>query len=335
MELTDKEKFLLHYLRNRQIKWGIDESVKNLFGSYGQVIYNLEQSGYLITDNHSYFLEILSISDLKVILKDLTLSVIGKKKELIDRIKENTTEDQREKICSDSYYVLTEKGIEVDEKYKATKRMENKTLKEIVKQKIETGNFTQASLEKGASYSKAVIAPGIGVDWTDTNEIQRRSEVQQERLKNYDFSDLNNSKAYIELLFKTLYYDIEIEHNLHISISEIVMQSEEKLNCPALDKFFIKKGFMPSEQDKVFVYLDTKRFNAFQNNMKALLKKEKYSPLPEGKYKIEDRTIERWKELREYKELLNKNIIGFPKTFETFLKHKMQNSDKYNNWILS
>lgn len=69
--------------------------------------------------------------------------------------------------------------------------------------------------------------------------------------------------------------------------------------------------------------------------MKALLKKEKYSPLPEGKYKIEDRTIERWKELREYKELLNKNIIGFPKTFETFLKHKMQNSDKYNNWILS
>ena len=335
MELSDKEKFLLHYLRNRQIKWGIDESVKELFESYDQAIYNLKQSGYLIADDHSYFLETFSTSDLKAMLKDLKLPVLGKKKEFINRIKENTTEDQREKICPDLYYVLTEKGIAVDEKYKTVKRMEDTALKENIKQKIEVGNFTQASLEKGESYSRAVISPGIGVDWTDIAEIQRCAEAQQERLKNYDFSDLKNSKAYKELLFKALYYDIEIEHNLYISISKIVMQSEEKLNCPALDEFFVKKEFVPPELDKVFVYLDTKRFNAFQINMRKLLKKEKYLPLPDGKYKVDDRTIEYWKELSEYNLLSAKNIEGFPKTFQTFKKHKLQNSDKYIKWIVS
>lgn len=335
MDLTDKERFLLHYLRNRQIKWGIDEPVKKLFGSYGRAIQNLKDSDYLVDDDHSYFLENSSIPVLKAILKDLALPVVGKKKELIDRIKENTTEAQRKKICPDLYYVLAEKGIDIDEQYKAAKKAENATLKENVKQKIEDGNFIQASLEKGKSYSKAVIAPGIGVDWTDTNEIQRRSEVQQERLKNYDFSDLKNSEPYKDLLLKTLYYDIEIEHNLYMSISNIVLQSEEKLNCPALDRFFIEKEFMPSELNKVFVYLDTKRYNAFQINMRKTLKKEKYSPLPAGKYKVDDRTIERWKELREYKELSIKDIAGFPKTFETFQKHKEQNSDKYKSWINS
>ncbi len=48
---------------------------------------------------------------------------------------------------------------------------------------------------------------------------------------------------------------------------------------------------MPSEIHKVFVYLDTKRFNTFQIQNQKFFKDKKYQPLPIGEFKVMDSTI--------------------------------------------
>lgn len=330
--LTEKEIFFLHYLRNRQIEWKIDTPVKRLFDNYQDVLSKLYQCNYLKIDNHSYFLEVMSTTQLKKILRSFQLPVSGKKQDLICRIIEHTTADDRAKICPTLYYVLTAKAIEIDEKYKQIKHDENIALKNLMLQKINNGQYIEAFLERAKIYSHQIIPPGIGIDWSDTAKIQKQAADELDKLRQYDFSDLNNTEHYKELLIKALYYDT-IEQNLFSSIRLLVLPDEENLKCPALDIFFQKKKIPTNEIYKVFVYLDTKRFNAFQKDMNTFLKKDLYKLLPAGDFKITDSTISFWRSEEEYTMLSQKAIEDFPKTFQTYEKHKNANSEKYKNWI--
>lgn len=333
MELTDNERFLLHYLKNRQISWGIDETVNKLFVHCGRVIQDLKYDGYLIDDDYSYFLETKNISELKDILKKLSLPQNGKKNELIKRIKMHTNCAQRKEICSELYYVLTKKGIAEEQKYWTQKKLSDSLLKESVRCQIMEGNYIDAAQTFGEANSNAIISPGINIDWDDKANIELKANAELERIKEYDFSDLENTPAFIETLIKIMYYDATLEHNLHVSIPHFISLTDEKIRCKELDEFFRKKNYIPSEYDKLFVYLDTKRYNAFQNNMQKLLKKPQYKPLPKGVFNISDNTIAWWKEHQTYTLLLSKNIEGFPKTFQTYQKHKEKNSEKYQSWI--
>ncbi len=333
MELSDKERFLLHYLKNRQIKWDIDDSVKNLFPHCGSVIQDLKHAGYLIDDDYSYFLETKNMSELKNILNILSLPQNGKKGELISRIKNHTSAAERKEICSELYYVLTDKGIIEEQKYWTQKKAMDSYLKECVFRNICDGNYVKASQVMGNIYSKEIIPPGIGINWNDEVGIESRAEAELHRIRNYDFSDLDNSTDFIETLVKILYYDAMIEHNLQSSILQFMPLLTENIHCEKLDAFFKEKDYVPSESQRLFVYLDTKHYNAFQNNMKTLLKKNTYKPLPEGVFNVNDITISGWKEYQTYSLLLSKNIEGFPKTFQTYQKHKSKNSEKYQFWI--
>jgi len=332
--LNDNEIFLLHYLRDRKTEWKIDKPVKDLFKNYSETFSKLKQNGYLKDDNHTYFLERMNIPELKKILKSLSLSVSGNKKDLIEKIIAHTTETERSEICPDLYYVLTEKALIINEEYVAKTKSKNVALKESMYQEISAGNFTKASLLKASDYAQRPIPPGIGVNWNDTEYIATNSQKWLDIINEFDFSDLKNTNQYINLLRKTLYYDSEIENHLYNSIKKFIIPFEETLNCPDLDTFFQRKKYMPSEIHKVFVYLDTKRFNTFQIQNQKFFKDKKYQPLPIGEFKVMDSTISLWKEFDEYNMLSKKGISGFPKTYQTFQKHKHNNSEKYKNWIL-
>lgn len=331
--ISEKEIFLLHYLHGRKIEWKIDNPVKDLFDDYNITFSSLKERGYLIDDEHSYFLETMNISQLKEILRNRSLSLSGKKAELIQRIISDTSEAERMEICPDLYYVLTEKALKLDKEYRKKQKNLNASLKETMKHNISSGNYNKAVLEKAANFSARVLPPGIGVDWNDTETILQNSSKELKRIKEYDFADLKNSNSYKLSLINALYYDVEIEHNLYKSITEFVIPTGEFILCDELDTFFMKKGFMPDECHKVFVYLDTKRYNQFQVHMRDLLKDEKYKPLPPGQFKLADSTLNYWKEFSEYKSLSEKGIENFPKTFQTYQKHKNNNSEKYKTWI--
>ena len=334
MDLNEKEIFLLHYLRNRKIEWKIDEPVKDLFENYNLTFSKLKQNGYLKDDKHTYFLETMNTAKLKEILKLLSLSVSGGKRDLIERIITYTTEIKRAEICPDLYYVLTEKALIIDEEFIAKTKAKNTMLKESMYQEIKEGNLIKASLLKASDYAKRPMPPGIGIDWNDTEHVIETSQKQIDIINEFDFTDLKNSNPYINLLKKTLYYDSEIENQSYNSIEKFIIPFEETLNCPDLDDFFQRKTYLPSEIHKVFVYLDTKRFNVFQLHQQKFFKNEKYQPLPAGEFKVTYNSISLWKEFDEYKMLSQKGISGFPKTFQTFQKHKHSNSEKYKNWIL-
>lgn len=291
--LNDNEIFLLHYLRDRKTEWKIDKPVKDLFKNYSETFSKLKQNGYLKDDNHTYFLERMNIPELKKILKSLSLSVSGNKKDLIEKIIAHTTETERSEICPDLYYVLTEKALIIDEEYVAKTKSKNVALKESMYQEISAGNFTKASLLKASDYAQRPIPPGIGVNWNDTEYIATNSQKWLDIINEFDFSDLKNTNQYINLLRKTLYYDSEIENHLYNSIKKFIIPFEETLNCPDLDTFFQRKKYMPSEIHKVFVYLDTKRFNTFQIQNQKFFKDKKYQPLPIGEFKVMDSTIVR------------------------------------------
>lgn len=67
--------------------------------------------------------------------------------------------------------------------------------------------------------------------------------------------------------------------------------------------------------------------------MQQVLKNESYEALPDGIYNISETTIELWKEYQKYEFLSQQNIDGFPTTYETYKKHKANNSKKYQFWI--
>lgn len=335
--IGEKESFLIHYLHHRKLEWKIDQPVKNLFDNYQKVISDLKKLGYLMDDDHSFFLEEMHMADLKAILKKLSLPVSGKKSDLIERITKNTTSEERAVICPDLYYVLTECGLKVEEEYINSKKEQNAALKEDIFNKIKAGMYEEASLAKADAYSKEVIPPGIGVDWSDHVSVKAAAKREQEFIRQYDFSDLNNSNNYKETLFQILYFDNEIGNNLIASIEKFVNACDEKMNCQDLDRFFHSKGYLPSETEKVFVYLDTKRFNVFQQNMKNISQSEKHCPLPKGEFHVSNQTISLWRKLREdkveFERLAKLGIEKFPKTFQTFQKHKDKNDGKYQAWI--
>ncbi len=331
--ISRNEIFLLHYLRNRKIEWKIDEPVKKLFFDYYSTLSSLKERGYLTDDNHSYFLQVMNIYQLKEILRSLSLPLTGKKSELIQRILANTSESDRMEICQDLYYVLTEKAILLDEEYKREQKQLNSSLKATMQYNISVDNFEQAALERASNFSERIIPPGIGIDWSDTESILKANTRELEELQKYDFSDLKNSSIYKKALIQALYYDNQIEHNLYQSIKTFVIPTGEKILCNDLDIFFQNKGFTPEEIQKVFVYLDTKRYNHFQIHMRTFQKNGKYKPLPSGNFKLADETLDFWKEYDEYKNLSERNIDGFPKTFQTFQKHKKNNSEKYKIWL--
>lgn len=257
----------------------------------------------------------------------------GKKADLIERIIENTTPEERTAICPDLYYVLTERGLKVDEEYIKGQKEKNIQLKATIIEKIKARQYELSYIEMAKAYQKEPIPPGSGIDWNDIDCVRNLARKEQVRLRTFDFSDLNNTELYKEFLFQVLYYDVQIEHNLFASITAISPPNEEKISCPALETFFEKKAFSPTEVKKVFTYLVTKRFNHLQLSMRETLRNDKYTPLPNGEFNISDDTISLWKAMKEFEELAKLEIPGFPKTFQTFQKHKEKNDEKYQFWL--
>ena len=332
--LNEKEIFLLHYLYGRKIAWKIDDPVKSLFKDFDKELSYLFEEAYLQEDEYSFFLQQMNIKALKAVLKKLSLSLSGNKEILINRILENSTPEERKSICSDQYYVLSEKGLALNSKFIKDRKAKEECLKEKFIKAVEQNNFESAALFMAQEYSTRIIPPGIGIDWADTDQVKSMSKKELNQIKSFDFSDLLNTDFFVNRLVQIMYYDNMIEHNLWNSIEIFLLREKEAINCPSLEAYFKQKEFNPTEEQRIYTYLVTKRYNTYQLNMGKMLKDTNYKPLPSGEYLISDSEISLWKDLNEFHELSGKNIDNFPKTFATFQKHKAKKDDKYLSWII-
>lgn len=147
------------------------------------------------------------------------------------------------------------------------------------------------------------------------------------------FDDLNNSQHYKECLLKAYKAG---NTNFYKSIPENVPK-DERFNCPALDDFLERYGYNLNDYCKIDIYLTTGYWIEWYHNMldSCLLPENVHDPMQNNMcgWIVDEARLNFLQKITDYELLKSKNIPGFPKTFDTFRKHREKNSDKYQTWI--
>lgn len=112
MSLTIKEIYILDYFNKRNTNFPIAESKLIDFGNdYDEILKKLIDEKFLRLSNINDEIPLLTIPELKNILKDKSLKTTGKKEVLVKRIFDNFTETELKKYTnSEQYYIATEAG---------------------------------------------------------------------------------------------------------------------------------------------------------------------------------------------------------------------------------
>ena len=231
-------------------------------------------------------------------------------------------------VADSSTYILSPKGKETADLYFSTYKEKNKKMFSYVAEMIQSGQYMNAFMIRARRYSEWVIPPGIGAVWTDTELVKEQSQKRMDHLRQIQFDDIDNTSEFKENLFKILLYE-EIADN---KIITDIFPTPEKLNCPALESFLLKRNAVLSEYHKVYIYLFAK---IARNNIESVdrtLGRKTDTTFNEG-WNVSDDWVKFAHDLDEYNRLTTLEIPGFPKTFQTYQKHKNNSSEKYKAWM--
>ncbi len=209
-------------------------------------------------------------------------------------------------------------------------------------------DFKQASYIRQQAY--VLDPPGtIGIDWNDGDRIWRMDSNYLFFLNNEDFTDLQNSLEYIHLFKAGIFVDNLFGFRDYWGIKQIMILSNERLYSPVLEQFLADKKLCFDSISREFIYADTKMRNISAKQYYASCAKKYYKPKHRpviyefGEFNLGFLSKPTEKQLESIRinhrdiDLFNKmtlcNIEKFPKTFQTFQKHKIANSEKYKNWL--
>jgi len=120
--------------------------------------------------------------------------------------------------------------------------------------------------------------------------------------------------------------------------------SNERLYSPVLEQFLADKKLCFDSISREFIYADTKMRNISAKQYYASCAKKYYKPKHRpviyefGEFNLGflSKPTEKQLASKTYIELgkiYNFKAMKFPKTFQTFQKHKIANSEKYKNWL--
>jgi hypothetical protein len=149
------------------------------------------------------------------------------------------------------------------------------------------------------------------------------------------FDDINNSKEYKECLSKVYAGGIK---NFGILIRDYIPKTE-RFCCPALDSFLDRYGYDLNDESKIEIYLSTAYWEEWYQKMinsPIITDKSKiYDPMSDSMcgWVVNENRLNYLQKWSDYELLKTKNIPGFPKTFDTFCRHREKYSDKYKEWM--
>lgn len=280
-----KKMFLVNYLGERFVEWGIDDPVKERYPDIEQNIEDLQKAGLITIEN--------------------------------------------------SVYSLTDSGLEMRKIFRAQERSRRKEMHRDAVSFALSGDYVASYNSRVRYESESVIPHGINVDcsrgsnsskWKEAKEIPNNVKKCIENSYNLDFSDCENSEKFREAL-RRFYVGMEITGASDISIpDDFEERIGENLNCHALDVQLAEKCQFPNPPKlkiyfrtkvRVFNYISTKLIDRWDGEFDL------------GIYDCSDPFHA---SMAEYERLKAVEIDGFPKTFKTFQKHKLNNSEKYLYW---
>lgn len=210
------------------------------------------------------------------------------------------------------------------------------------------GDFKKAAQIRQRAY--ALNPPGsIGVDWGSWPEIWDTDSRYLHFLNEEDFSDVDNSMEKIEALKVGIYIDYLFDFRDCWGVSKQSIIFKEKFRSEAVERFLKANNWDFKCENRELIYAKTKKQNISAKIYYASIKEKGLNDIvhphiyEKGQYYLgfwpgtSEQVINSRREwLKMYDEFLNlsnANIDKFPKTFQTFQKHKLANSDKYRRWL--
>ena len=211
-----------------------------------------------------------------------------------------------------------------------------------------SGDYKTASQLRQRAYS--FNPPGtIGIDWNDWEQIWRLDSRYIKYLNTEDFSDVDNSENKIEALKAGLFVDYLFTFRDLWGVCRQSVLTKEKFHSDAVEKFLVDNDWNFKSENRELIYAQTKRQNIsarmyYDSCEEKGFDTSNWKPYiyPVGEYylgflpgtpqKIINGRREWLRTYDEYMNMSNAKVDGFPKTFQTFKKHKNLNSDKYKRW---
>lgn len=209
------------------------------------------------------------------------------------------------------------------------------------------GDFLTTSRIRQQAYS--LDPPGtIGVNWDNFVEIWEKDSNYLTYLNCEDFSDMNNTPQRIASLRAGIFIDYLFGFRDMWGVKRQCELSDEQFKSDKLENFLIKENWVFECENRELIYAQTKEKNISAKLYYDAIKKNgtKDSIHPHifniGEYYLgfsadtpQIIIDSRRKWLENYDQFLKMSKLGiesFPKTFQTFEKHKQQNSEKYQIW---
>lgn len=232
-------------------------------------------------------------------------------------------------------YVLTESGQEMRKTFRAQERARREEMHKSAISLAMLGNYLEAYNKRARYERNSVIPHGIHISMGGDDDGAWAEETSLPyNVKNYikasyklDFSDCRNSEAFKDAM-RSLYVGMQITGAGRLEPPKDFEESiGEYLDCPALDKQLEEKCTFPNPP-KFRIYFDTKvRVYNFTNTG--------VMDHWDGQFLLGvfDCTKPIHASMSQYDKMKAAGIEGFPKTFQTFEKHKKANSEKYKAWI--
>lgn len=240
-------------------------------------------------------------------------------------------------IDDGNIWLLTERGRDARKHWRAYEKEREKSMHLEETAESQSSDYLGMYNTRAKYETESFIQHGVseGVDVSRWKE--RETDVLPESVRRYvetsfkiDFGDIDNSEKFKQRL-RDYYVQQQIEgHDFPISNS-FEQDIGERLCCPSLSKQISEKCTFQNPP-LLQIYINTKIRVLRQKLSNELLHKPPYTW--DGIYLLGmyDCTDPFHAALAEYSNMKLENIDGFPKTFQTFWKHKSHNSEKYIAW---
>ena len=226
-------------------------------------------------------------------------------------------------------YILSERGQARRIAFRKRERERREKMHESVVRSVMNGNYLEGYNFRADYERNSIIPHGIFTGcnpWKEKHKIPRNLENYLECAHKLDFSDCNNSENFKNDLRK-FYVAIAITGSNRLELpKDFESKHNEYLDCPNLERQ-LKEKCLFRDPPKLRIYFNTKV--AIFNLMSTGVIKFWDGNFNLGMY---DCTVPVHAAIAEYKEMCAFHVVGIPKTFQTFFKHKQNNTVKYQNW---
>lgn len=209
-------------------------------------------------------------------------------------------------------------------------------------------DFEQAARLRQQEY--ALNPPGsIGTDWGNWKNIWECDSQYVTFMLQEDFSDCENTDEKIRFLQAGIFVDYLFDFRDCWGIKRQAELNKEPFSSIFLEKYLIKENWQFISENRELIYTSTKKQNISARmyyegirakglpdsaHPKIYKPGEYYLGFPPGTpQKIIDGR-RKWLEMYDlFFKMSLSNLEKFPKTFQTFEKHALSNSAKYQAWM--